>query len=187
VSADIGALIEPLQPFAQSLVDLAGRAGVQPRVTSTLRSRTQQERLYRQFLRGETKYPVAPPGTSAHEFGYAFDMVAATTEDLHDLGQVWQSWGGVWSPSDEVHFEFPGFSHPRVPVDSPVNASSACDLSDWRNWVLWSPECACRVVDFLKGSWVASLVQMGFPDNEIAALFASPCTTILEEIKRLGI
>jgi D-alanyl-D-alanine carboxypeptidase-like protein len=187
VSADISALIPPLQPFAQALVDLAGRAGVQPRITSTLRSRTQQERLYRAFLRGESHYPVAPPGTSAHEFGYAFDMVASTTEDLRDLGQVWQSWGGLWSPADEVHFEYPGFSHASVPVDTPVDPSLSCDLSDWRNWIFWRPECACRIVDLLKGSWIASLAQMGFPDSEILALFSSPCMTILDKIAKLGL
>jgi D-alanyl-D-alanine carboxypeptidase-like protein len=187
VSADLSALIQPLQPFAQALVDLAGRAGVQPRVTSTLRSRSQQERLYRSFLRGESKYPVAPPGTSAHEFGYAFDMVASTTEDLHDLGQVWQSWGGLWSASDEVHFEYPGFVKPSAPPDAPVDASASCDLSDWRNWILWNPFCACRVVDFLKGSWVASLVQLGYPDSYIVELFAQPCSTVLDRIQKLGL
>jgi D-alanyl-D-alanine carboxypeptidase len=123
VSADLLALIEPLQPFAQRLVHLAGVAGVQPRVTSTLRSHTQQQRLYAAYLRGESKYPVAPPGASAHEFGFAFDMVAATTEDLHDLGTVWRQWGGVWSPTDEVHFEYPGFSAPNLPEDLPVSAA----------------------------------------------------------------
>lgn len=120
MSADLGALIPPLQPFAQALVDLAGRARVQPRVTSTLRSRTQQERLYRAFLRGETKYPVAPPGTSAHEYGFAFDMVAATAEDLHDLGTVWTQSGGVWSANDEVHFEYPGFPHNQLMEGTPA-------------------------------------------------------------------
>jgi len=90
MSADLGCLIPPLQPFAKALIDLGGRAGVQPRVTSTCRSRSAQQRLYDSFLRGESHYPVAPPGTSAHEFGYAFDMIAATTEDLHDLGSVWR-------------------------------------------------------------------------------------------------
>lgn len=119
MSASLGDLIEPLQPFAQRLVNLGGSAGVQPRVTSTRRSRTQQERLYRAYLRGETHYPVAPPGTSAHEFGWAFDMIADSAEDLHDLGTVWRQWGGVWSPSDEVHFEYPGFRHPTLPEDFP--------------------------------------------------------------------
>ena len=119
MSASITDLIAPLQPFAQQLVNLAGRAGVQPRVTSTLRTRSQQERLYRAFLRGETHYPVAPPGSSAHEFGYAFDMVADTPENLHDLGSIWVQWGGEWSPNDEVHFQYPGFVTPEPAINFP--------------------------------------------------------------------
>lgn len=129
MSASLSCLIPQLQPFAKALIDLAGRARVQPRVTSTCRSNSEQQRLYRAFLRGETKYPVAPPGTSAHELGWAFDMVADTAEDLHDLGTVWKSWGGVWSPSDEVHFEYPGFIHPNVPEDLP-SGSWISDLGE---------------------------------------------------------
>ena len=39
-------------------------------------------------------------------------MVADTLQNLHDLGQVWRSWGGIWSAQDEVHFEYPGFVPP---------------------------------------------------------------------------
>lgn len=120
MSASLLDLIAPLQPFAQRLVNLAGRAGVQPRVTSTLRTRAQQERLYAAYLRGENHYPVAPPGTSSHEYGFAFDMVAATREDLHDLGKIWTQAGGIWSPEDEVHFQYPGFVSPEPSPDSPT-------------------------------------------------------------------
>src|SRR5215470_8102715 len=172
MSADLGCLIPQLQPFAQALVDLGGRAGVQPRVTSTCRSRSQQQRLYDQFLRGETKYPVAPVGTSAHEFGYAFDMVASSTEDLHDLGTVWRSWGGKWSTDDEVHFEYPGFNPATAaPVNLPLDTTYGCDLSDWRNWILWNPHCACRAVDFIKGSVIAQLVEMGWGESAITQVF----------------
>jgi len=139
VSADIGALIPQLQPFAKALVDLAGRAGVQPRVTSTLRSGSQQKRLYAAYLRGESKYPVAPPGFSAHEYGYAFDMVADTPENLHDLGAVWTQWGGLWSPNDEVHFEYPGFVQPSVPVDlPPTEVATVVESADaWLKSLPW--------------------------------------------------
>ena len=128
MSADILSLIPELQPFAQALVDLGGRAGVQPRVTSTLRSNSQQQRLYASYLRGESHYPVAPPGTSAHEFGYAFDMVADSTEDLLDLGTVWTQWGGIWSPTDEVHFEYPGFT---VPATAPEYLPSSTQVGQY--------------------------------------------------------
>lgn len=139
VSASISDLIAPLQPFAQALVNLAGRARVQPRVTSTLRTRSQQQRLYAAYLRGETHYPVAPPGSSAHEFGYAFDMVAATREDLHDLGQVWIQAGGLWTPDDEVHFQYPGFVAPALSPDSggATGTWSLPAIAQWYNSLPW--------------------------------------------------
>lgn len=114
----IDALIPELQQPARDLVQLAGTAGVQPRVTSTLRTRTEQERLWRRFQQGLTRYPVAPPGSSAHEFGYAFDMVVSPPEEnLVDLGTVWRQWGGKWGASDPIHFEYPGFTPPSPTAD----------------------------------------------------------------------
>lgn len=132
MSADLNALIPELQEPAKQLVALAGRAGVQPRVTSTLRSHTQQVKLYNQFLRGETQYPVAPPGRSAHEFGYAFDMICDTQDNLHDLGAVWNSWGGLWHGTDEVHFEYPGFTPQAVTASAvPVAGGAFYELADF--------------------------------------------------------
>lgn len=103
-------LVEELQPFARDLVDAAGRAGLQPRVTSTIRSYSEQRRLYNRFLAGQAGYPVAPPGQSSHEYGLAFDMVVSPMEALADVGYTWQQWGGAWSGRDAVHFELPGAS-----------------------------------------------------------------------------
>jgi hypothetical protein len=79
-------LIPDIQEPARELVRAAGAAGLHPRVTSTIRGRTEQARLYRRFQAGLAKYPVAPPGTSAHEFGYAFDMVCTPLDALADVG-----------------------------------------------------------------------------------------------------
>ncbi len=132
MSADLDALIPELREPAKQLVVLAGRAGVMPKVTSTLRSHAQQTKLYNAFLRGESQYPVAAPGHSAHEFGYAFDMICDTKENLHDLGSVWVSWGGLWHPSDEVHFEYPGFSAQTVTTrEAPPEGNSFYALADF--------------------------------------------------------
>jgi hypothetical protein len=121
VSASIGSLIPELRPFARELLLVVARAGIQARITSTRRSRREQTFLYNRFLAGQNPYPVAPPGTSAHEFGYAFDMMlqedpASMESDLGDLGKVWESWGGVWGGrfNDPIHFEYPGFPHTEV-------------------------------------------------------------------------
>lgn len=82
----------------------AAANGWNPRITSTVRTRLEQTRLYNLWLQGKNPYPVAVPGTSKHERGLAFDMVS---EHLDQLGAVWTSWGGRWGGSfgDPVHFE----------------------------------------------------------------------------------
>jgi len=105
-------LIPEFQPYAQWIVGAAADAGLQPRVTSTRRSRGLQKKLYDRFLRGESKYPALPPGLSAHEFGYAFDMIVTPESALDDVGYTWVQAGGIWGPGDAIHFEFPGFVPP---------------------------------------------------------------------------
>src|SRR5260370_2158883 len=117
-------LIPELQDAARQLVQGAGEAGLPPRVTSTRRSPTKQARLYRRWLSGLSPLPAAPPGTSAHEFGYAFDMVVSPFEALADVGYTWQEWGGLWGSSrDPVHFEYPGFVRPLSPTAGVVQTA----------------------------------------------------------------
>jgi len=56
-------------------------------------------------------YYVAPPGTSPHEYGYAFDLVVSPMGALGDVGALWETWGGYWGgrQNDPVHFQYPGF------------------------------------------------------------------------------
>lgn len=130
MGASIYSLIPELRPWAEQLLLVAGQAGLQPRITSTRRSHAEQTRLYRQFVSGGRAYPVAPPGTSAHEFGYAFDMVIAGMDpsDFRDLGTVWEAWGGVWGGAlnDPIHFEYPGF---RVSTVQPRPRGVSGDIS----------------------------------------------------------
>lgn len=118
MSASLNSLVPQLRPYARALVDLAGRNGLQPRITSARRSHAEQARLYRRFVAGLQPYPVAPPGTSAHEFGMAFDLVVSPYDLslFRQLGQIWVSWGGVWGGEfdDPIHFELPGFPHKKA-------------------------------------------------------------------------
>lgn len=122
MGAALEALIPELQPFAAELLRVAGATGYQPRVTSTVRSHSEQARLYRRWQQGGSPFPAAPPGTSAHEYGYALDVVMTPMEALADAGQWWTSLGGVWGgTTDPVHFQFPGFQVPpeqAIPEES---------------------------------------------------------------------
>jgi LAS superfamily LD-carboxypeptidase LdcB len=96
-------LVPQLRPYAAALLREAERRGSTVTVTSVRRSRAEQRALYLRYLRGQSRYPVAPPGRSDHERGLALDLV--TTPDINpQLGAVWVSWGGRWSPADAVHF-----------------------------------------------------------------------------------
>lgn len=97
-----------LQPYAKWLLSVAPSVGARSlRVTSVKRSRAQQVSLYRDFLAGRARYPVARPGTSKHEYGLAFDMVTEPYSALWPLGELWKKAGGFWSASDPIHFESP--------------------------------------------------------------------------------
>jgi len=128
LSADLGQLVPELEPYARALVDAAGVAGLLPRVTSTRRSSAEQARLYRRSQQGLQKYPVAPPGRSAHEYGEAFDLIVSPFDWIDSVGQLWEQWGGVWGGrfGDEVHFELPGASQRAQeralsPADAPTS------------------------------------------------------------------
>jgi len=108
MGARLDDLVPELRDAAADLIAACDAAGLQPRLTSTLRSRAEQTRLYNRFLAGQAGFPVAPPGSSAHEYGEAFDLVVSPMEALADVGYTWQSWGGGWNPGDAVHFELPG-------------------------------------------------------------------------------
>jgi hypothetical protein len=75
-----------------------------------VRSRSEQTRLYRRSQQGLQPYPVAPPGFSAHEYGWAFDLVVSPFDAIYDVAYTWKQWGGAWNAADAVHFELPGAS-----------------------------------------------------------------------------
>ena len=97
-------LVPALRPYASELVRLAGPTA---HVTSVRRSRREQETLYRRYLAGLSRFPAAPPGTSKHERGLAFDIYSDDAQLLRQLGAVWESWGGIWGGrfNDPIHFE----------------------------------------------------------------------------------
>lgn len=122
MSAHLADLVEELREPARALIAACDAAGLQPRLTSTLRSRAEQTRLYHRYLAGTNQgFPVAPPGCSAHEKGEAFDLVVTPMDALADVGYTWKSWGGGWGESDAVHFELPGAS---------ANARNNCSQFD---------------------------------------------------------
>ncbi len=167
MAASIDALIPEFQPYAHALVDASGSAGLSPRITSTLRSHAEQTRLYRRFVAGQSQFPAAPPGRSAHEYGYALDMVVSPFEEIDAVGAWWISQGGVWHTSDRVHFEYPGFDwhdfySPLSPFETAV-ASLAVPTPvaigvTLAQWITQHPELA---------NVVNQLVAAGLPMTDL--------------------
>lgn len=115
-----------LAPAAKDLFDLAQRVGVKPRVTSARRTYSQQQVLYQKYLNGQTRYPAAPPGTSAHEYGFAFDMTVVGAVNQRDLATVWRQWGGdAGGEEDPVHFAYGGWRSLVTVQDLPPPTAAA--------------------------------------------------------------
>jgi len=94
--------------------ELAAR-GIRFTITSTFRSRSEQEALFRRFRLGLSRFPVAPPGSSTHELGIAVDLQPKRLEDFPTIVEVMRAVGFKWAgPSDRVHFTF------QLPLERPV-------------------------------------------------------------------
>jgi hypothetical protein len=100
----------------------------------------------------------------------AFDYAAPSKQDQNDLGQVWESWGGVWGGrfGDPVHFEWPGFK---------ASASTGC--SSLKKGIAAAVDF---VVGFVPGigevELVATLVGLGFPRSKVLQFLSSPVSTL---------
>jgi D-alanyl-D-alanine carboxypeptidase len=174
VAASVNSLVPQLRDAAAQLVAACAQAGLSPRITSTRRSHAQQKRLYEKFISGRWPYPVAAPGTSAHEFGYAFDMVVEPYDALADVGKVWESWGGVWGGhyNDPIHFELPGFKSPVMARNAVPSPDSVPFLAQALDFIL-SFNPAIGLTELL--AWMLSL---GFPQNQVLKYLQNPVASI---------
>jgi LAS superfamily LD-carboxypeptidase LdcB len=102
-----------LAPWARYLLDVAQYNGLRVQVTSTRRTRAQQELLWQRYQAcgrsgGGGCLPAAPPGSSAHEHGLAFDLIVNGDyrgPAQEALGRFWEGLGGRWAgAADPVHF-----------------------------------------------------------------------------------
>jgi hypothetical protein len=156
-----------LVPAATRLVNIAAAAGLSPRVSSARRSHAQQALLYRRFLAGQSRFPAAPPGSSTHELGLAFDLWVNDESQLTDLGHVWEQMGGVWGGHfhDPIHFEAGGATrraYRPVPQRTPAG-----------NVVPVPGDVYYQLADFLSG-FVPGLGQVQLADTIATALGSKP-------------
>jgi len=83
--------------------------GFSVKVTSGYRSIEEQKRLAREHALGTQKLPVATPGCSTHNYGFAIDAVIDPLPP--DLRARAHKWNLVWAGNtDPVHFDPFGFT-----------------------------------------------------------------------------
>ena len=112
MSYEFDGLVEDLRPYAEALLEALRQAGFTAQVTSVYRGFAAQKKLFDAYTKGHSRYPAAPPGFSAHNQGWAFDISVNDESVLPDAGALWESWGGTWGGhfSDPIHFEMGGAS-----------------------------------------------------------------------------
>jgi len=103
MSRSVYSLNPQVRPYFQWLYEVGKHLGLKPTITSTLRTREEQQALYERYKAGKSRFPAAPPGKSLHEHGLAMDLVS---QDNELLARYWKHYlGGFWSPTDSVHFD----------------------------------------------------------------------------------
>lgn len=163
MTASLNGLIPELAEAARILDAAVHEAGLTGRFTSTLRTHAEQKRLYDRYQRGEAEFPAAPPGSSAHEFGYAFDYVVSPWDYQADVGAAWESgWedfeGGTWGGSnDPVHFEDANWKRlaPQLQLQLVRQHSFGYTVGDWIKerlgeipwWIAWALPYGLTVKD----------------------------------------
>lgn len=95
-------MLDQLQPWLAPWAKYLCSYFPELKITSVYRSYSDQLRLWNN--RHNNPYPVAPPGSSYHEFRRAWDMVGPTWA-LELAGHYWNTWGGTWSGVDPIHFQ----------------------------------------------------------------------------------
>lgn len=142
--APLTGLDDTFRSYVQSFLDYLRYLGASPAVTSGKRTREQQQRLYDLWRSGspQQRYPVARPGTSAHEHGLAVDITFPNTAQLQQAIELAPRFNLKWGGSkDPVHFAaswWTGGTEDQ-PITDPtcvfgICTDPACD--PWGRWFL---------------------------------------------------
>jgi hypothetical protein len=180
VATSLAAVDPSLAEAIRALVSVAEQAGVRVQITSTLRSSWDQRRLYWRWRAGLSGLPAAIPGQSAHEYGWAVDLVTSP-EVSAELGSVWRSWGGAWGGSrDPVHFELAG-------AGAEARRRGAGQYTTAGRMLRGGIGSAA---DFLLAEipgvgaleLVSGLLSLGYPENQVLKFLSGPGSYLLEKL-----
>src|SRR5260370_2446742 len=189
MGASLDGLVDELRDAARAVDAAVWASGLQGRFTSTYRSHAEQARLYRAYVAGRHPFPVAAPGTSAHEYGEAFDYLVTPQQYQQDVGLTWVDWGGEWGgKSDMVHFELPGASARALAAAKSVDQGDSGPIPCGGLLGLAGVHCTTLyhakdiAIGFLTPFWktiaVQALLNAGFSDSEISKIINKPASEL---------
>ena len=95
-------LATSLKAAASEYMSITGKPVM---VTSAVRSKEEQQRLYDDYVSGKSKYPAAPPGKSKHGQGTAVDIDSSTANAMAQKGILAKYGLGQTVANDPVHIE----------------------------------------------------------------------------------
>lgn len=95
-------LANSLKSAASEYMSITGKPVM---VTSAVRSKEEQQRLYEDYVSGKSKYPAAPPGKSKHGQGTAVDIDSSTANEMAQKGILAKYGLGQTVARDPVHIE----------------------------------------------------------------------------------
>jgi len=162
VSTSLNGVLPDLVEAWRYLDQVVHASGLRGSLTSTVRTKAEQQRLYDRYVAGRAQFPAAPPGQSAHEFGYAVDYKVTPYAYQPDVGDYWVQMGGVWHASDAVHFEYPGFVAPPPEPGFWFNLIAGLPIAFWPTMLfdlLGIPSVARKDVDPAQEAYLRSLVK----------------------------
>jgi len=95
-------LASALESAASEYMSITGKSVI---VTSAVRSKEEQQRLYDDYKAGRSKFPAAPPGKSKHARGTAVDIDSSTANAMAQKGILAKYGLGQPVKNDPVHIE----------------------------------------------------------------------------------
>ena len=95
-------LANAIKAAASEYMSVTGKPVV---VTSAVRSKEEQQKLYDDYKAGKSKFPAAPPGQSKHALGTAVDIDSGTANAMAQKGILGKYGLGQPVAGDPVHIE----------------------------------------------------------------------------------
>ena len=108
MSIGLRGLHRDVRPAAEYAHRVANYYGIEPVVTSTFRSWTEQAQLRRKYEEGRSNFPANRPGDSAHNYGLAWD--SWVPEAQRPAWKAIREWVGFQVPgNDWIHGQVPNW------------------------------------------------------------------------------